>query len=71
LEAKSSSSGVEDQDYGREDPLRWPRDALYLQKLELTSLRSGGRSQTISNCDIKDLIVFLNCKQASLMHFYS
>jgi hypothetical protein len=26
------------------DPLRWPRDTLYPQKLELTSPTSGGRS---------------------------
>jgi hypothetical protein len=29
---------------GRGDPLRWPRDTLYLQKLALASLTSGGRS---------------------------
>jgi hypothetical protein len=29
---------------GRGDPLRWPRDTLYPQKLSLTSLTSGGRS---------------------------
>jgi hypothetical protein len=28
---------------GRGDPLRWPRDTLYPQKLELASLTSGGR----------------------------
>jgi hypothetical protein len=29
---------------GREDPLRWPRNTLYPQKLALTSPTSGGRS---------------------------
>jgi hypothetical protein len=29
---------------GRGDPLRWPRDTLYPQKLVLTSLTGGGRS---------------------------
>jgi hypothetical protein len=29
---------------GRGDPLRWPHDNLYLQKLALTSLTNGGRS---------------------------
>jgi hypothetical protein len=29
---------------GRGDPLRWPRDTLYQQKLALTSPTSGGRS---------------------------
>jgi hypothetical protein len=28
----------------RGNPLRWPRDTLYLQKLALTSPTSGGRS---------------------------
>jgi hypothetical protein len=28
---------------GRGDPLRWPRDVLYPQKLALTSPTSGGR----------------------------
>jgi hypothetical protein len=28
----------------RENPLRWPRDTLYPQKLALTSSTSGGRS---------------------------
>jgi hypothetical protein len=29
---------------GRGDPLRWPHDTLYPQKLALASLTSGGRS---------------------------
>jgi hypothetical protein len=29
--------GLENRDYGREDPLRWPRDTLYQLKLALTS----------------------------------
>jgi hypothetical protein len=29
---------------GRGDPLRWPRNTLYPQKLALASLTSGGRS---------------------------
>jgi hypothetical protein len=29
---------------GRGDPLRWPRDTLYPQKLALTSPKSGDRS---------------------------
>jgi hypothetical protein len=32
------------RNYGRRDPLRWPRDTLYPQKLVLTSPTSGGRS---------------------------
>jgi hypothetical protein len=36
--------GLENRDYGRGDPLRWPRDTLYPQKLAITSPTSGGRS---------------------------
>jgi hypothetical protein len=43
LERKSSGSGLENREYGRMDPSRWPRGTLYPQKLELTSPRSGGR----------------------------
>jgi hypothetical protein len=39
-----SGSGLESREYYRGDPLRWPRDILYLQKLVLTSPISGGRS---------------------------
>jgi hypothetical protein len=44
LEWKSRASGLENQINGRRDPLRWPRDTLYPQKLALTSPASGGRS---------------------------
>jgi hypothetical protein len=45
LEWKSSDSGLENRDLkGRGDPLRWPRDTLYPQKLPRTSPTSGGRS---------------------------
>jgi hypothetical protein len=37
-------SGLENREYGRKDPLRWPRDTLYPQKLAPTSPTSGGRS---------------------------
>jgi hypothetical protein len=40
----SSGSGLENQEYGRGDPLRWPRNTLYPQKLPLTSPISGGHS---------------------------
>jgi hypothetical protein len=41
---QSSGSGVERREYGRRDPLSWPRDTLYPQKLALTSPTSVGRS---------------------------
>jgi hypothetical protein len=36
--------GLENREYGREEPLLWPRDTLYPQTFSLTSLTSGGRS---------------------------
>jgi hypothetical protein len=44
LEWKSGGSGLENRINGQGDPLRWPRDTLYPQKLTLTSPTSGGRS---------------------------
>jgi hypothetical protein len=40
----SSGSGLENREYGRGYPLRWPRLTLYPQKLALTSPTSDGRS---------------------------
>jgi hypothetical protein len=36
--------GLENRDYGRGDPSRWPRDTLYPLKLALTSGTGCGRS---------------------------
>jgi hypothetical protein len=47
LEWKSSGSGQETRINDRGDLLRWPRDTLYPQKLELTSPTNGGRSEGI------------------------
>jgi hypothetical protein len=44
LGRKSGGSGLEIREYGRRDPLRWPRGILYLQKLALASPTSDGRS---------------------------
>jgi hypothetical protein len=44
LGRNSSGSGLENRKYGRGDPLRWPRDTLYPQKLALTSSTSGCHS---------------------------
>jgi hypothetical protein len=35
---------LENREYGRREPSRWPRGTLYPQKLAITSPRSGGRS---------------------------
>jgi hypothetical protein len=44
LGRNSSGSGLENREYDCGDPLRWPRDTLYPQKLALTSPTSGSRS---------------------------
>jgi hypothetical protein len=46
LGRNSSGSGLENREYGRGDPLRWPRDTLYPQTLALTSPTRGGRLRT-------------------------
>jgi hypothetical protein len=38
---------IENQDYGRKDPSRWPRGTLYPHKLALILPTSGGRSVSI------------------------
>jgi hypothetical protein len=49
----SSGFGLENREYGRGDPLRWPRDTVYPQKLALTSPTSGGRSVGIVRLQTK------------------
>jgi hypothetical protein len=44
LERNSSDFGLEIREYGCGDPLRLPRDTLYLQKLALSSPINGSRS---------------------------
>jgi hypothetical protein len=44
LERKGNGSGLENREYGRRDPSRWPCGILCPQKLVLTSPTSGGRS---------------------------
>jgi hypothetical protein len=41
---KTSGSCLENREYGRKDPSRWPHGTLYPQKLAITSPTSGGRS---------------------------
>jgi hypothetical protein len=38
------NTGLENREYGRGDPLRWPHDTLYPPKLAITSMTTGGRS---------------------------
>jgi hypothetical protein len=44
LGRNNSGCGLESREYGRGDPLGWPRDNLYPRKLALTSPTSCGRS---------------------------
>jgi hypothetical protein len=44
LQLVLSHPGLENRDYGRGDPLRWPRDTHYQIKLALTSPEGCGRS---------------------------
>jgi hypothetical protein len=44
LEGKVAAPVYKPEINDRENPLRWPRDTLYPQKLSLTSPTSGGRS---------------------------
>jgi hypothetical protein len=53
LGRNSSGSGLENREYGSEDPLRWPHYTLYSQKLALASPTSGGRSVDIVRPRIK------------------
>jgi hypothetical protein len=41
---KSTGSCLENREYGRSNPSRWPRGTLYPQKLAITSPKSGVRS---------------------------
>jgi hypothetical protein len=44
LDRKVTASALENREYGRRDPSRWPRVTLYPQKLAVASPTSGGRS---------------------------
>jgi hypothetical protein len=59
LGRNSSGFGLETREYGREDPLRWPRDTLYPQKLALASPTDGGRSVGIVRLRTKPTEIFL------------
>jgi hypothetical protein len=53
LGRNSSGSGLENREQGHGDPLRWPRNTLYPQKLALTSPTSGGRPVSIVRLQTK------------------
>jgi hypothetical protein len=62
LGRNSSYSGLENREYSRGNPLRWPCDTLYPQKLALTSPTCGG----LSFC-----IVLLRSKPTEFVLFYN
>jgi hypothetical protein len=69
LGRKSSSSGLEMQEYGCRDQSRWPCGTLYLQKLPLTSLR-GSRSVRIVRSRTQAMeFSFYTMSQATACHF--
>jgi hypothetical protein len=68
LERKNSGFGLENQDYGRRDPSHWPLRTLYLQKLALTSLTSGGRSVGIVRSRTQDTEFSLVQKNIQVHH---
>jgi hypothetical protein len=61
LEIKSRGSDLENQEYGRTDPLCWSRNTLYSQKLALTTPTSGGRSVGIvrSRTKVTEFVSFV------------
>jgi hypothetical protein len=61
LGRNSNGSGLENREYGRGDPLRWPRDTLYEQKLALTAPTSGGRSVGIVRLRTKTMEFVFVC----------
>jgi hypothetical protein len=58
-------SGLENREHDSGDPLRWPRNTLYPQKLALTSPISGGRSVGIVRLRTKPTELLLLPKMGS------
>jgi hypothetical protein len=63
LGRNSSGSGLENREYGHGDPLRWPRDTIYPQKLALISL---GRYRSLEDQGPVCLVFFSNSERWSL-----
>jgi hypothetical protein len=60
---------LENREYGCRDPSRWPRDALYPQKLAITSLKSGGSSVGIISSRTQTMEFFFSVYGAHKIHF--
>jgi hypothetical protein len=61
LGRNNTGSSLEIREYGHRDPLRWPCDTLYPQKVPLTSLTSGGWSIGIVHLQTKVMEFSLYC----------
>jgi hypothetical protein len=61
LGRKSSGCGLDSREYGRRDPLRWPRDILYPQKLALNKQRSLGRQTRYNQKPMSIIGVWFCC----------
>jgi hypothetical protein len=66
LFGRNSGSGLEKREYCRRDPLCWPRNTLYPQKLALTSSTSGSRSVGRVRLWTKATEFFLSLKEQML-----
>jgi hypothetical protein len=55
---KSSGSCLENREYGRRDPSRWPRGTFNPHKLAITSPTSGGRSVGIIRSRTQTMEIF-------------
>jgi hypothetical protein len=68
-------SGLENRECSHGDPLCWPRDILYSQKLGLTSPISGGRLVSIgrsrTNATEFHVTLALELPQTRMVHCYS
>jgi hypothetical protein len=68
-------SGLENREYGHGDPLHWPRDTLYPQKLALSSPTCGGRLVGIVRLQTKTteffsyiyIYIYIHATEASQM----
>jgi hypothetical protein len=67
---KSSGSCLENREYGRRDPSRWPRGTLYPHKLAITSPTSSGRSVGIV-CSWTQTMEFMIKKMLFSFCFYT
>jgi hypothetical protein len=73
LGRKGSGSRLEIRKYGLRDPLCWPRNTLYPQKLTLTSPTSGGRPVGIfrSRTYATEFFSFDICLQLFIILFFT